>query len=57
MQMLMVGKSVKEIASALCLSAKTVSTFHTRIWEKFGVQNDVELVHYAVHKGQVGNLS
>jgi len=50
MQMVMLGTSLKEIASILGLSAKTVSTFHTRIWEKLGVKNDVELVHYAVRE-------
>jgi len=43
LQSLLAGKSIKEIAAELSLSAKTVSTFHTRIWEKLGVRNDVEL--------------
>jgi DNA-binding NarL/FixJ family response regulator len=51
MRFLVAGKSLKEVASELSLSAKTISTFHTRIWEKLGVKNDVELVHYALeHK-------
>jgi DNA-binding NarL/FixJ family response regulator len=51
LQMLMTGKSIKEIAADLCLSPKTVSTFHTRIWEKLGVRSDVELIRYALeHK-------
>lgn len=53
MQMLVAGKSLKEIAAALSLSVKTVSTFHTRIWEKLRVHNDVELVHYALEHGLV----
>ncbi|HTL16356.1 MAG TPA: response regulator transcription factor [Patescibacteria group bacterium] len=48
MRLLVAGKSLKEIASELSLSAKTISTFHTRIWEKLGVKNDVEMVHYAL---------
>ena len=48
MRLLVGGKSLKEIASELSLSAKTISTFHTRIWEKLGVKNDVEMVHYAI---------
>ncbi len=48
MHLLLTGKSLKEIASELSLSAKTISTFHTRIWEKLGVKNDVELVRYAI---------
>jgi two-component system invasion response regulator UvrY len=48
MRLLVAGKSLKEVASELSLSVKTISTFHTRIWEKLGVKNDVELVHYAL---------
>ncbi|PWU09221.1 MAG: DNA-binding response regulator [Verrucomicrobia bacterium] len=48
MQMIVSGKSLKEIAAELSLSVKTISTFHTRIWEKLGVKNDIELVRYAI---------
>jgi two-component system invasion response regulator UvrY len=48
MRLLVSGKSLKEVAAELSLSVKTISTFHTRIWEKLGVKNDVELVHYAL---------
>jgi DNA-binding NarL/FixJ family response regulator len=48
MKAIVAGKTLKEIASDLALSAKTISTFHTRIWEKLGVRNDVELVLYAI---------
>jgi two-component system invasion response regulator UvrY len=48
MRLLVAGKSLKEVAAELSLSVKTISTFHTRIWEKLGVKNDVELVHYAL---------
>lgn len=48
MHLLLAGKSLKEIAAELSLSAKTISTFHTRIWEKLCVKNDVELVRYAM---------
>ena len=47
LQGLLAGKSIKEIAATLALSAKTISTFHTRIWEKLGVRNDVELGQWA----------
>ena len=47
-QLLAGGKSLKEIASDLALSPKTISTFHTRILEKLRLQNDVQLVHYAL---------
>lgn len=41
------GKSVKAIADELALSAKTISTFRSRIFEKLAVHNDVELASYA----------
>jgi two-component system, NarL family, invasion response regulator UvrY len=51
LQLLVAGWTIKEISIELALSPKTVSTFHTRIWEKLGVRNDVELVRYALeHK-------
>lgn len=48
LRLLVAGKTLKEAAAELSLSAKTISTFHTRIWQKLGVKNDVELVHYAL---------
>ena len=51
MQLLLAGRSLKEIAAELSLSPKTVSTFHTRIWEKLRVRNDVELIRYAQKYG------
>jgi len=50
-QLAAAGKSVKEIAVELSLSAKTISTFRSRAFEKLGVKNDVELVHYAQQHG------
>lgn len=55
MQMLVGGKSIKEIAAELTLSPKTVSTFHTRILEKLRLENDVELVRYAFEHRLVEN--
>lgn len=46
-QLTATGKSVKEIAGELSLSGKTISTFRSRVFEKLGVKNDVELVRYA----------
>ena len=51
LQLLVNGKTVTEIASELFLSPKTVSTYHTRIWEKLRVKNDVEMVRYAMEHG------
>lgn len=45
------GKTVKEIAAELSLSAKTISTFRSRVFEKLAVKNDVELVRYAQQHG------
>ena len=51
MQLLLAGRSLKEIAAELSLSPKTVSTFHTRLREKLQVRSDVELVRYAQEHG------
>lgn len=49
-QLLSTGHSVGEIAQQLALSPNTVSTYRSRILEKTGVRNDVELALYAVRK-------
>ncbi len=48
MCMIASGKTVKEIASDLALSVKTISTYRTRILEKMGLRNNSALTHYAV---------
>lgn len=49
--MLGAGRSVKEIAEALSLSSKTVSTYRARILDKLQLQNTAQLIRYAVeHK-------
>ena len=45
------GKSLKEIAAELSLSAKTISTFRVRIFEKLGIKSDIELARYAEDHG------
>ncbi len=42
------GDSVTQIAQALNLSIKTVSTYRTRLLEKIGVSSNAELAGYAV---------
>jgi DNA-binding NarL/FixJ family response regulator len=42
------GKSVSQIAEALALSVKTVSTYRSRILEKMNMENNAELIHYAL---------
>lgn len=45
------GRTLSEIAQELCVSAKTVSTYKTRILEKMQMRHDAALVRYAVeHK-------
>jgi DNA-binding NarL/FixJ family response regulator len=50
-RLLVAGRCVKEIAAALSLSVKTVSTFRSRILAKLRLRNDVELAHYAHEHG------
>jgi DNA-binding NarL/FixJ family response regulator len=45
------GKTGKQIAAELTLSAKTVSTYRTRILEKMDLKNNSELTHYAIQNG------
>jgi DNA-binding NarL/FixJ family response regulator len=48
MRMIASGKTLKEIADELALSVKTISTYRSRILDKTGMKNNVELTHYAV---------
>jgi two-component system, NarL family, invasion response regulator UvrY len=48
LRMIATGKSLKEIAAELSISAKTVGIYHTRLLEKMGVNSDVELTRYAL---------
>lgn len=47
LQLLVAGKSVSAVAEQLALSANTISTYRTRIFEKLGVRTLVDLVAYA----------
>ena len=44
------AKTISEIAEALSLSVKTVSTYRARILEKMNMRNNVEMMQYAVDK-------
>jgi len=46
MLQLAAGQRVSDIAQTMHLSVKTVSTYRARIFEKLGIGNLVELVHY-----------
>lgn len=47
------GRQVKEIASTLQLSPKTVSTYRTRILEKMNAKSNADLVRYAALHGLI----
>lgn len=48
LHLVVMGRSLKEIAGDLSLSVKTVRTFHARLLQKLHLQSDVDLVHYAL---------
>ncbi len=45
------GQTIQHISDALFLSPKTISTYKSRIFEKMGVRNDVELTLLAIRHG------
>ncbi len=47
------GHSVQDISDKLNLSPKTVSTYRSRLFEKLGVANDVELTRLAMRYGVI----
>jgi len=53
MMMVTQGQSTQQISDSLCLSPKTVSTYRYRLYEKLGVDNDVELTHLAIRHGMI----
>lgn len=52
---LVAGSSVTEIAAALNLSVKTVSTHKANLMQKLGVTNQADLVRYAIRHGLAGD--
>jgi len=54
MLMIASGKTVSEIASELCLSVKTISTYRSHILEKMKMKNNAEITLYAVRNKLVG---
>jgi len=53
MCMIASGKRIKEIAEALSLSVKTISTYRTRILSKMNMKSTSQLIHYAIKSGLV----
>lgn len=47
------GLTVSQIAAELSISAKTVSTYRTRIFEKMAVETNADLVRYAARHGLI----
>jgi len=52
-RMIAAGRSIPEIAEALMLSVKTVSTYKSRILEKLQLSNAAELIRYGLKHGLV----
>lgn len=53
MQLMAGGKTLAEIADELSLSAKTVSTYRTRLLEKMNLKTNAEIIRYAIEHGLV----
>jgi len=53
MQLMASGKTPMEIAEVLSLSAKTVSTYRTRLLEKLNLKTNAELIRYAIEHGLI----
>jgi len=51
LRMVVRGASTSDIADRLHLSAKTVSTYRSRILEKLRISNTADLIRYALHHG------
>lgn len=51
MMMITRGQKVQDISEMLFLSPKTVNSYRYRLFEKLGIDNDVELTHMAIRYG------
>lgn len=47
------GQKVNDIADQLCISAKTVNSYRYRLFEKLGINSDVELTRMAIRYGLI----
>ncbi len=56
MMMITQGHKLQEISDKLCLSPKTVSTYRYRLYDKLGVETDVELTHLAIRHGMIDQM-
>jgi DNA-binding NarL/FixJ family response regulator len=53
LQLLSEGRSAKEIASSLSISARTVEFHKYQMMERLGLRTSAELVHFAIKHGLV----
>jgi DNA-binding NarL/FixJ family response regulator len=53
LQLIAEGKTTKEIARILSVSAKTAESHRSRIMEKLGIHNTAGLVRYSVRHGVI----
>ena len=53
MLMMAGGKTLAEIAETLSLSAKTISTYRTRLLEKMNLKTNAEIIRYAIENGLI----
>lgn len=53
-QLLARGLSINDIGEQLKLSAKTISTHKMRLMQKLGIDNNADLVRYAIRHGLIG---
>lgn len=47
------GKTINQIGQELCLSAKTISTYRSRIMQKMAMKTNAQLIRYAIKQGLV----
>lgn len=45
------GESTGNIATRMCLSVKTVSTYRARLLEKMGMSSNADLTRYVIENG------
>ncbi len=55
MCMIASGKTLEAIAETLSVSAKTISTYRTRILEKMNMNSNAEIIHYAIQNKLVNS--
>jgi DNA-binding NarL/FixJ family response regulator len=53
LQLLAEGRSMKEVASVLNLTTRTVAFHKYRLMSGLGLRNDAEIVQYAVRKNML----